>query len=657
MINVESKLTIGHSSLIKREDFVSRRKKRKNQAHSRIAANRQESNAFPLQMRPVGDIPSEPRITGGPSPQLIFDGEVAPAIWPSVTLCIIVKNEEKHLAACLQSVGDLADEIIIVDTGSTDSTIEIAQSFGVEVRHFTWINNFAAARNESIKEARGDWILWMDADDRISPDHLIRLKQALASGKADAYYCYVVSQLQDKNVGEDKIEHLRLFRNRQGVQFERPLHEDAAPVAHRLGLVIARTNIVINHTGYATGDEIRLEKLKRNLFIVEEIVAKNPEDLQWRFHLGVTKHVLGDLEEAVKHLEAVVANPPSTLDRDVYLYQAYEGLMLAYVDLNQPDKARQTLEQVMQKFSHRQHFWIRAATVYLALDEPEQAVKMLNQARVLDPDAYGQSWATGTSEYYLCEAYLLSGDLSKARAAYLEFLAQSDKSQTQVPVETWLEAQVLFKAEQYDTVIELLQPLAEANSSALRLLAKAQATRHNWTEAASLLTKAIALTGPHPGEWTDLAKYTLQAQGRALHAHRYCHFALFENPQDANALNLLGIIALAQDQTSAALSYFIQALLADSSNVQTQYNLLQICQSLNLSTAEALRLYGLQLMKERPPNYAQAAAAFALMVKITAPPEQTEAYKLMAVALQKNGREEDAFLCWQTAQQLETIHP
>jgi glycosyltransferase involved in cell wall biosynthesis len=647
---------VGHSSLIKQEAFVSRKKKRKNRADSQVAANGQESSTFPLQMSPVDAAPSEPGNTGVPSPQLIFDGEAAPAVWPSVTLCMIVKNEEKHLAACLQSVGDLADEIIVVDTGSTDGTIEIAQSFGAVVRHFTWVNDFAAARNESIREAKGEWIFWMDADDRLSPDHLIRLKQALASGKADAYYCYVVSQLQDKNVGEDRIEHLRLFRNRQGVQFERPLHEDAAPVAHRLGLVIARTNIVINHTGYATDDAIRLEKLKRNLFIIEEIVAKNPDDLQWRFHLGVTKHVLGDLEEAIEHLEAVVANPPPTLDREVYLYQAYEGLMLAYVDLGQLDKARRTLEQAMQKFNHRQHFWIRAATVYLALDEPEQAVEMLNQARALGPDAYGQSWATGTSEYYLCEAYLLLGDLSKAREAYLEFLAQSDKSQIQIPVETWLKAQVLFKAEQYDEVIELLQPLAEANSSALRLLAKAQAAHHNWTEAASFLTKAIALTGSHPGEWTDLAKYTLQAQSRALHAHRYCHFALFENPQDANALNLLGIIALAQDQTSAALSHFIQALLADSSNVQTQYNLQQICQSLNLSTAEALRLYGLQLMKEAPPNYAQAAAAFALMVKITAPPEQTEAYKLMAVALQKNGQEGDAFLCWQTAQQLEATH-
>ena len=87
---------------------------------------------------------------------LLFEAEAAPASWPSISLCMIVKNEAENLAACLESVGDLADEIIIVDTGSTDNTVEIARSWATQIKHFIWIDDFAAARNESIKEAQGN---------------------------------------------------------------------------------------------------------------------------------------------------------------------------------------------------------------------------------------------------------------------------------------------------------------------------------------------------------------------------------------------------------------------------------------------------------------------------------------------------------------------
>src|SRR5713101_5167076 len=88
-----------------------------------------------------------------------------------VSFCVIVKNEETHLAACLDSVAGLVDEIVVVDTGSTDGTKAIAQSRGARVFDFPWVDSFAAARNESIRHATSEWIFWMDADEWIDEEN------------------------------------------------------------------------------------------------------------------------------------------------------------------------------------------------------------------------------------------------------------------------------------------------------------------------------------------------------------------------------------------------------------------------------------------------------------------------------------------------------
>lgn len=549
---------------------------------------------------------------------LLFETEPAPVSWPSISLCMIVKNEAENLAACLESVGDLAEEIIIVDTGSTDNTIDIARSWTTQIKHFTWIDDFAAARNESIKEAQGDWIFWMDADDRLSPDNVARLKQAAACDRADAYYCYVVSQFQNKQGVQDRIEHLRLFRNWRGVQFEFPLHEDAAPTAHRLGLTIARTNIVVNHTGYTVDVQTLQAKARRNLQIIQAAHRQAPDNLYWRFHLGVTLHALGDLAGSIEHLAEVIANPPPFLDRDVYLYQAYEGLMLAYLHTGQTAQVRQILAQAEQEFGYRQHFWVRAGTIYLDLDEPEQAIEALEHARTLSLDVRGQSWAAGTIEIYLSEAYLLLGNLPEARDNYRATLAK-----TEIP-----------------------------NPEKLRSQAQTYAVEQKWIAAKQSLTAAIMLTQPNPGEWATLAKYTLHTQSNTRHARRYCHLALTQDSQNADALNLLGLIALAQEQLSSALTHFVEALLVNPQHQSARHNLNQACQSLNLLPAEVIKQYGVRAMKQtmEPSSQTQATAAFSLALELA--PQDINAYKLLAVALQNLGRKEEAMLCWQTAQTL-----
>lgn len=341
--------------------------------------------------------------------RLSFDAAPV-ARWPSVSLCMIVKNEAHNLADCLTSVGDLPQEIRIVDTGSTDQTVEIARRFGATVSHFCWVDDFAAARNESLKQAQGDWIFWMDADDRLAPLELARIKTALASNQADGYFCRVVSRGENSVLAAD---HLRLFRNQRGVVFERPLHEEPTSSALRQGLRLTQTNITIEHTGYNTSPQETRQKQLRNQKILQAHRHQLEQDLYWRFHLAVNAYMLEEYHDAAGHFEAVLANPPASLQQEPgRLYEAHALLIDIYMKLGRPAKAASLLERTLKTFPQRRHAWILAGKFYLSRQAPAQAVEMLECARALpakNAAEEGLAWPAGTLEKYLGRAYLQWG--------------------------------------------------------------------------------------------------------------------------------------------------------------------------------------------------------------------------------------------------------
>ena len=103
-----------------------------------------------------------------------------------VSLTMIVRDEEKNLSTCLESVRGVFGEIVVVDTGSTDRTIEIARTFGAKVFEFAWVDSFAAARNEALSHATGDYAIWLDADDLVEPVERVKLQRLLAGLKRPA---------------------------------------------------------------------------------------------------------------------------------------------------------------------------------------------------------------------------------------------------------------------------------------------------------------------------------------------------------------------------------------------------------------------------------------------------------------------------------------
>jgi glycosyltransferase involved in cell wall biosynthesis len=223
---------------------------------------------------------------------------------PTLSLCLIVKNEAANLPRCLESAAGVVDEIVVVDTGSTDETVAIAERFGARVLHHAWQNDFALARNVGLDAATGEWILHLDADEELEAESARRLKPFLAQVDADG----VLVQLQHK-VSADGLTDLlessevRLFRNRPHHRFEMNLHTQILPSIQRHGGRVVPSEFKIWHYGYLqTTAQGGVDRGQRNLALLEEAVARSPNDAYSVAKLGQTHFLLGNDAIAEAHL-------------------------------------------------------------------------------------------------------------------------------------------------------------------------------------------------------------------------------------------------------------------------------------------------------------------------------------------------------------------
>ncbi|MBW4620796.1 MAG: tetratricopeptide repeat protein [Cyanosarcina radialis HA8281-LM2] len=250
-----------------------------------------------------------------------------------LSLCSIVKNEEAALPQCLGSVKDIVDETIVLDTGSSDRTVEIAKEFGAKVYHFEWNNDFSAARNESLKYAQGEWILVLDADEVLVPEIVPALKQAIQSDR------HILLNLVRQEVGATQSPYSlvsRLFRRHRDIYFSRPYH---AIVDDSIAQLLQREphwqigylpEIAMRHYGYQPGAIAAKDKLGKAQAGMEEFLATNPDDAYVCSKLGGLYVEIGNLErgiELLQHgLKAQQTDP-------VVLYELHYHLGTAYTHL------------------------------------------------------------------------------------------------------------------------------------------------------------------------------------------------------------------------------------------------------------------------------------------------------------------------------------
>ncbi len=246
-------------------------------------------------------------LAGNASPGWLQTSAISPAKPPArLSVCLIVKNEERFLAQCLKSVRGLGAQIIVVDTGSTDRTVEIARDFGADIHAFAWCDDFAAARNAALEHATGEWILMLDADEELPVAQHAKLLGDIRNSNVIAFRLPLV------NAGEEKEGRSfvpRLFRNMPGAYFAGRIHEQVFPSllarAKSWGLHTHLGTAELLHHGY-TAELLRdRDKIARNLKLLRAAIAEDPTDVNLIMNFGLELVRSDDLPAGVeKYREA-----------------------------------------------------------------------------------------------------------------------------------------------------------------------------------------------------------------------------------------------------------------------------------------------------------------------------------------------------------------
>lgn len=259
-----------------------------------------------------------------------------------ISLCMIVRNEERVLADCLRSAKPYFNQIVIVDTGSTDRTVEIAREFGAEVFDIPWPDSFAGARNESLKHARGKWVFWIDADDTVpqATGHAV-VGAALTAPKDIAGFVVPVQFVEDGPGAGTRVDHVKLFRNAPGLAFEGRIHEQILASLRPHG-EIARIDAVVMHSGYDTSAGGQAKKRERDWHLLALDLAERPNHPFVLFNYGMTHHFCETHEEAVEWLLRCLAH---STPGESHIRKTYAMLSTSHLRLGQTDQALGALEE------------------------------------------------------------------------------------------------------------------------------------------------------------------------------------------------------------------------------------------------------------------------------------------------------------------------
>lgn len=228
----------------------------------------------------------------------------------TVSLCLIARNEAENIARCIKSAKDFVDEIIVVDTGSSDKTIEIATSLGAKVIKEDWKNDFSLHRNTSIENASGDWIFFLDCDEELVQKSGKVIREVVQDDSFEAYFIQITNRVSTGNA--TSFPSIRLFKNRKSYRFEGMLHEQIVNsiLSKNSSDKIGQTNINVIHHGYNPGNVNIQAKIKRNL----DILLQYPEEKRngfFFYNLGTEYLRLGKKKKALKnYLEALELTKP-----------------------------------------------------------------------------------------------------------------------------------------------------------------------------------------------------------------------------------------------------------------------------------------------------------------------------------------------------------
>ncbi|WP_368914565.1 glycosyltransferase [Exiguobacterium acetylicum] len=216
-----------------------------------------------------------------------------------ISLCMIVKDEEKVLERCLTSVKDCIDEIIIVDTGSKDKSVEISKKYTNKVFDFVWKDDFSEARNFAASKANGEWILVLDADEYVEPENLKETIRKLKNNEEryEMYTVNIINFIGEQGESTAQHKHTRIYKNNKTIKFSRSIHEQLVQnSADFKGM--AESNLTVYHSGYLKNVVTEKDKNNRNQLLLDKVWQSDRNAFD-EFNYGNEYRLRGELESAL----------------------------------------------------------------------------------------------------------------------------------------------------------------------------------------------------------------------------------------------------------------------------------------------------------------------------------------------------------------------
>ncbi|WP_258112540.1 glycosyltransferase family 2 protein [Alicyclobacillus sp. SP_1] len=344
-----------------------------------------------------------------------------------LSACLIVRDEELTLARCLESLVGIADEIIVVDTGSKDSTREIAKAYTDKVFDYEWSHDFSAARNESLRYASGDFVLVIDADEWLDSSKKQKLRTSLEDSAADGFMVNIQNYVDNGNklVGTRPVMVVRIFR--RGYMYTGSVHEQVAGAILNAQKSIEKLDLDIHHLGYINKVVHAKDKSARNVRLIRTELQRNPQDLYQRSNLiaeyvrlGEYKQSLDLIEESIKIIAEMHSSKWDHIVARIFVFH------VSCLDgLGRKDEAILVAKRYCNIYPELAEFHSRLGMLLVQTKSPGSAIAPLTRAHSLgDPPEALFDLVKGMGTYlpslFLGRAWSLVGDKESARDSYFK---------------------------------------------------------------------------------------------------------------------------------------------------------------------------------------------------------------------------------------------
>jgi glycosyltransferase involved in cell wall biosynthesis len=525
-----------------------------------------------------------------------------PGAGKKISLCMIVKNEEKSLADCLSSVEGWVDEIIVVDTGSEDRTVEIAKSFGATVYHHPWENDFSKHRNQSISYAGGEWIFWIDADETLEPGGGEILRKACDAQDVDGLMVTMVCFFENRS-RESWNNSVKLFRNGAGIHFEGRVHNQVVGCRHT-----GFCPVKIHHHGYDLDQRTLRRKFERTSTLLIRAIAENPEDFMHHHNLAVSYASVRRFRNAVEEGRKAIALHTKQWGNDPGILWTYFVVSSSCFNLGRFDEAEKTaLEALRLNPDHfDSHFVLASISVarrdLKGFNRSYRRIRSLIAEYREHPEKLGRTLVNKISEVWRVEldraamlladgrekeaeqgfltgaaeapspamAYRIASVLSREQGYFdlaetlLRMAAESGLHVHTASFESALIKKAAGDHGSYDLLIrDLLDQQGMLTNDLVSILGMEAMRMGKYGEAESLLSSAVELGYDCPGLLTSMA-LACKYQGKIDKAVELNRRALAMEEDDLDALVNLGNIFYDLRKWDSAGTMYRRALSADS---------------------------------------------------------------------------------------------